>query len=269
MRKKGRERSAMAQAPADDKAGAGAGMLPASIIHGEFKGGVAAVDRALTILDAFREGDASLTLTELSKRTGFYKSTTMRLAESLERFGYLRRLEGGNYVLGPKPLHLGALYQKQFRTADYVPAALRAVVDELGEGASFFIRDNDRRICLHRADSARAVRDAVKEGDVLPLHVGASGHVLLAFNGLAGEKYDTIRRRLYSASAGERDAETDAVACPVLGVGDKIVGALSVSGPKYRMEKLPLEKVLPVLFRHAQSLTRCFGGDAETFARAR
>ena len=38
------------------------------------EGGVAAVDRALTILDAFREGDQSLTLTEISKRVG--KHTT-------------------------------------------------------------------------------------------------------------------------------------------------------------------------------------------------
>ena len=48
------------------------------------EGGVAAVDRALTILDAFREGDQSLTLTEISKRVGFYKSTTLRLAAHFE-----------------------------------------------------------------------------------------------------------------------------------------------------------------------------------------
>jgi len=73
------------------------------------EGGVAAVDRALTILDAFREADQSLTLTEISKRVGFYKSTTLRLAESLEKFGYLRRLEDGAFRLGPKPLFLGSL----------------------------------------------------------------------------------------------------------------------------------------------------------------
>lgn len=63
------------------------------------EGGVAAVERALTILDAFRESDQSLTLTEISKRVGFYKSTTLRLAESLEKFGYLRRLEDGAFRL--------------------------------------------------------------------------------------------------------------------------------------------------------------------------
>ena len=84
------------------------------------EGGVAAVDRALTILDAFREADQSLTLTEISKRVGFYKSTTLRLAESLEKFGYLRRLEDGAFRLGPKPLFLGSLYQRHFRLAEFV-----------------------------------------------------------------------------------------------------------------------------------------------------
>ena len=42
--------------------------------------GVAAVDRALAILDAFTDQDQKLSLAELAKRTGLYKSTAIRLA---------------------------------------------------------------------------------------------------------------------------------------------------------------------------------------------
>lgn len=227
--------------------------------------GVAAVDRALSILDVFDERDPSLTLTEISKRTGFYKSTTLRLTESLEKFGFLRRDESGAYKLGPKNLFLGALYQKHFHTAEFVPQALRAIVDELQEGASFFIRDDNHRVCLHRADSARAVRDSVREGDRLPINVGASGNVILAFNGLSGERYDQVRKNMYSASFGERDPETGAVSCPVFGLDQKLAGALTVSGPRYRIEELGVEKIVPVLFKYARELTRTFGGDPAAF----
>lgn len=223
--------------------------------------GVAAVERALAILDAFGDGDRSLTLAELARRTGFYKSTTLRLADSLERFGYLRRLEDGGFRVGPRPLRLGMLYQRQLRTADVVPAALRSIVAELGEGASFFVRDDDRRICLHRVDSAQSVRDAVHEGDSLPLHQGASGHLLLAFSGLSGARYDQIREQRYAGSVGERDQETSAVSVPVFGVGERLWGALTLSGPRYRMESIPVERVLAVLFRHARELTAALGGD--------
>jgi DNA-binding IclR family transcriptional regulator len=230
--------------------------------------GVAAVDRALSILDVFTENDVSLTLTEISKRTGFYKSTTMRLAESLEKFGYLRRDEEGYYKLGAKPLFLGTLYQRQFKTSDYVPHALREIVAELHEGASFFIRDDNHRVCLHRVDPARAVRDAISEGDRLPINVGASGHVILAFNGLSGDRYDQIRKKLYAASFGERDPETAAVSCPVFGLNQKLAGALAVSGPRYRIEEMGVEKILPVLFKHARELTQAFGGNPTVFDKA-
>jgi DNA-binding IclR family transcriptional regulator len=227
--------------------------------------GVAAVDRALSILDAFTENDPSLTLSEISKRTGFYKSTTLRLAESLEKFGYLRRVDSGAYKLGPKTLFLGGLYQKHFRTAEVVPKALEQIVATLNEGASFFIRSDDHRVCLHRANAARSVRDAVHEGDRLPLDVGASGHVLLAFSGAPGKRYEQIRQALYSASFGERDPETAAVSMPVFGPNQSLVGALTVSGPRYRIEQLGVEKILPVLGLQARELTAIFGGNPEVF----
>lgn len=222
--------------------------------------GVAAVDRALTILDVFKEGDQSLTLTEISKRTGFYKSTTLRLAESLEKFGYLRRLGDGAYRMGHKPLFLGSLYQKHFRSAEVVPQILRRVVDELQEGASFYVREEDVRVCLHRVDSSRAIRDSIQEGHTLPLSVGASGHVLLAFSGLSGAKYDQIRERLYAVSVGERDPETAAVACPVLGVGQSLAGSLSVSGPRYRFDDKAIETIVPALKKYAAEMSAAFGG---------
>lgn len=227
--------------------------------------GVAAVDRALSILDIFTETDVRLTLTEISKRADLYKSTAMRLADSLEKFGYLRRDEEGYYRLGAKALHLGALYQRQFRTADVVPPVLRRIVGELNEGASFYVRDGKYRVCLHRVDASRAVRDSVCEGDRLPINVGASGHLILAFSDLPGERYEEIRNKMYAASFGERDPETAAVACPVFGVGQKLAGALTISGPRYRIEGASIEKILPILFQHARQLTRVFGGNPNVF----
>lgn len=227
--------------------------------------GVAAVDRALTILDAFAADDRGLTLSEISRRTGLYKSTALRLAESLEKFGYLRRDEEGYYKLGAKPLYLGTLYQRQFRTADCVPKALREIAGELRESASFFVRDGDKRVCLHRVDAPRAVRDAISEGDRLPIDVGASGHVILAFSGQSGHRYDEIRQTMHAASYGERDPETAAVSCPVFSIHQEFAGALTVSGPRYRIEEMTAKEILLVLYRHARDLTRQFGGDPEGY----
>ena len=63
-------------------------------------GGVAAVDRALSILAAFEDGNRQLELAELARRTGLYKSTLLRLAVSLERGGMLRRGADGAFQIG-------------------------------------------------------------------------------------------------------------------------------------------------------------------------
>jgi DNA-binding IclR family transcriptional regulator len=222
------------------------------------EGGVAAVDRALSILDALTEDKVSLA--ELSKRTDLYKSTVLRLLKSLEKFGYVLRSADGSYRLGPKVLLLGSLYQRHFRTAEIVPPVLEKLSAELNEGASFYVCEDEKRICLHRVETTRAVRDSVHVGDWLPLTVGAAGHVLRAFNGARGERFDEIRRKMYAASYGERDSETAAVAAPVLGPGNQLVGALSVSGPRYRIEALGEERIVPVLFKYAKELTRTVGG---------
>ena len=222
------------------------------------EGGVAAVDRALSILDALT--DDKVTLAELSKRTDLYKSTVLRLLKSLEKFGYVLRTVDGSYRLGSKVLHLGALYQRHFHTSEIVPPVLERMAAELHEGASFYVCEEDKRVCLHRIETTRAVRDSVQVGDRLPLTVGAAGHVLRAFNGARGERFDEIRQRMYAASFGERDSETAAMAAPVLGPGNKLVGALSISGPRYRIEAAGEAKIVPVLFKYAKELTRTFGG---------
>jgi DNA-binding IclR family transcriptional regulator len=229
-------------------------------------GGVAAVERALSILDALT--DDKVTLAELSKRTGLYKSTVLRLLKSLERFGYVLRTEGASYRLGAKVLHLGSTYQRYFKTSEIVPPILVRLAEDLHEGATFYIAEDAMRVALHRVDASRAVRDSVHEGDRLPLTVGAAGHVLRAFAGEPGERMDQIRTSMYCASFGERDAETAAVACPVLGVHQKVVGALSISGPRYRIEALGTDRILPTLFKYAQALTQTFGGRLELPASA-
>jgi DNA-binding IclR family transcriptional regulator len=69
-------------------------------------GGVDAVDRAMSILAAFAAGKERLTLAQLATETGFYKSTILRLARSLEHGGYLHRDQEGVFSLGAQPMRL-------------------------------------------------------------------------------------------------------------------------------------------------------------------
>ncbi|MHA1553115.1 MAG: helix-turn-helix domain-containing protein, partial [Alphaproteobacteria bacterium] len=70
--------------------------------------GVESVERALRLLECFSGAESALSLAELSRRSGHYKSTILRLAVSLDRFGYMHRGADGRYRLGPTLWRLGA-----------------------------------------------------------------------------------------------------------------------------------------------------------------
>lgn len=215
---------------------------------------VDAVERALLILDAFQEGESSLTLAALAQKTGLYKSTILRLAGSLERFGYLVRDDRGIYHLGPSLWRLGSLYRRNFDLGEHIRPELRRIVDATSETAAFYVREGQERVCLYRLNSPRPIRHHLDEGVRLPLDRGAAGRVLLAYDGMSGEPYETIRQNGHYTSLGERDPEIAAVSVPVFDASGKLRGALSASALLSRFDAEARNAALEVMRESAHRL---------------
>ncbi|MBH1964922.1 MAG: IclR family transcriptional regulator [Comamonadaceae bacterium] len=230
-------------------------------------GGVAAVERAFTILNAFRPGDASLPLNEIARRTGMYKSTILRLITTLVQEHCIVRLDDGSYQLGSMLLHWGGLYQAALRLDDHVPPILRRLVQETGEGASFFTREGKLRVCLFRVDSSRSIRDHVHTGDLLPLDKGAAGRVLASFDRLLTPPANFPAQPLI-ATVGEREPDIAAIAAPVFGPQGSLRGALAISGPAVRFSLDLVPTMSRSLLTAAAELTRRLGGDSSLLDRA-
>lgn len=228
------------------------------------EGGVAAVDRAFAILAAFNIEQDSLSLAEISRRTGLYKSTILRLIASLEKSGFMRRTTDGRYSIGPEPLRLSQLYQTSFRLRDVIHPLLESITDESGETSSFYVMENGSRVVLFRVEPKRAVRVSVLEGARFPLHAGASGKILRAFSRNVDPALSEVRERFWACSFGERDPETTAVSVPVFSMGFELKGALTLSGPSDRLLKHHIEHAASILLRNAAIATTALGGhDAE------
>lgn len=223
-------------------------------------GGVAAVDRAFSILSAFQAEQESLGLAELARRTGLYKSTILRLITSLERAGFVRRLSDGNYSIGPEPLRLSQLYQASFRLRDVIYPLLESIAEETGETSSFYVLESGSRVVLFRVEPKRAVRVSVLEGARFPLHTGASGKILRAFSRQPDPSLTEVREQFWACSFGERDPETTAVSVPVFSTGYELKGALTLSGPSDRLLKEHIHGAASVLLRNAAIATSALGG---------
>jgi DNA-binding IclR family transcriptional regulator len=222
---------------------------------------VEAVERALSILEAFVDNEPSLSLAAIARHTGFNPSTILRLSASLMRFGYLRRLSDGRYSLGPAPLQLGTLYRNSFNLSDYIRPALAALALATEETAAFYVRDGDQRICLFRHQAHTSIRHHIEEGARLPMGIGASAHVLAAFsesddatNGAA------LRRQGHAVSLGERDPESAAIAAPVFGRDGRLMGALAIAAPLSRLLRKDRQHLISLVVAAASAVTEALGG---------
>lgn len=230
--------------------------------------GVAAVNRALSLLAAFSRERRSFTLTQLSEQTGLYKSTVLRLTESLELAGYLQRDRDGIYTLGPTPLRLASLYRTSLHPSEFVMPVLRELSQITGESAALYTRAGDKRLCAYRVSSPRAISDNVQQDELLPLDKGAGGHVLQAFTNVPGLLFDAVRACYGCLTLGERDHETAALACPVFGIDQKLEGALSVSGPLQRFTPEAIAAMHTALITAASKVTTQFGGEPSVYVHA-
>ncbi len=226
---------------------------------------VQAVDRALSILEAFTIDQNALSLKDIAKATGYYKSTILRLIGSLEAFGYIRRDQAGLYSLGPKPWQLGNRYQQSMNIESLIRPVLKQLVIYSNENASFYIKHEDQRVCLYRENSRQAIQHTVIEGEHLPLHQGAAGKVLTAFNDTdkRSDVLKKIRVQGYYFSSGERDKYTAAIAAPVFNHTNRCLGALTVSGLRERFTKTNVSKLKLAVIQKAAQLSTSLGSSLD------
>lgn len=226
--------------------------------HDAAPGGAAAVDRALSLLGAFRVGDTTLTLAELAARTNLYKSTALRLLASLEHARLVQRSVDGGYRLASEVARLNSIYSASFSLEAQLMPLMRRLVASTKESVAFHVMQGDQRLCLLRVDSPQLLRDHVRAGDVLPLNRGAGGRILMAFNGAKGRLYEQIRQDGYVVRTGDRVDGLTGISAPVWGPASEVVGALTLTLPDHRMQPVFVDK----LREAATEATLALGGTA-------
>jgi DNA-binding IclR family transcriptional regulator len=199
-------------------------------------GGAAAVDRAISLLAAFRPGDKALTVTELAERTRLYKSTVLRLLASLSQGRLVQRTTAGYWMLGPEVSRLASIYSASFSLEDVLLPEMRELVRRTQESVAFHIRQRDQRLVLFRVDSPQLLRDHARAGELLPIDRGAGGRVLMAYAGAKGPMYDQIRRDGYVVVTGDRVPGLAGISAPVWNSTRELVGALTLTAPEQRVQ---------------------------------
>ena len=210
--------------------------------------GVGVLDKAVRILATLESGPHSLS--ELVAATGIARPTAHRLAVALEFHRLVARDLMGRFVLGPRSTELAASAGEDRLLAVAGPA-LATLRDVTGESAQLYRRQGDQRICVASAERASGLRDSVPVGTTLSMQAGSAAQILLSWEdpdklhrGLNNAKFNAaslsaVRRRGWAQSVGEREVGVASVSAPVRGPNNKVIAAVSISGPIERLGRQP------------------------------
>ncbi len=200
---------------------------------------LSSVGRALTILECFNRDAFRLSLADIAKKTGFYKSTILRLLKDLQDFGYINKDMDGKYLLGSAPLRFGDIYRLAFSSGLIIQTCLQKIAERTGESTAFYIKEGDFRICLYRRHSQHMLRTHIELGDKVALSSGGSAcRVIRAYSNINAQDTDLVETRKlgHCFSDGERTPGVASVSLPIFLTDGKFAGAIVVSGASSRFD---------------------------------
>lgn len=235
---------------------------------------VRSVERALDILLCFTT-NVDLGLTEIAGKIGLHKSTVHRLLSTLEERGFVSRdAATEKYRLGMKIWELSTHLSRSDDPAVILLPAMEKVRDRLGETVSLYLREGKERLRIQAVQSNQAIRRVAQVGARLPLYVGASSKVLVAYASAEEqrklledpewpawidcnnymEQLQEILASGYAMSFEEREPGAAAISVPIANRQGIVTAALSVSGPVNRLSIDTLHEYAPYLVEAAHDM---------------
>ncbi|WP_306231919.1 IclR family transcriptional regulator [Agrococcus beijingensis] len=229
----------------------------------------------LQVLLLFTEEQPTFSVDEIVGRTGIPPQSVYRYVSLLRELGLAEEHSYGRYALTPQALALGRAAEVVYAQSSVVHERLDHLAHVSGETSLLLRRVEDHAICAELVETPQTVRLSFRIGHRMPLHRGAAPKVLLA--GLGEEwaqryfrrcmpvvpeaerterlrELSVIRERRWAESASEVDEGIWAVAAPIWN-GDRMIAALTVAGPQFRITSRKAKTIRDEVVRVAADLS--------------
>jgi DNA-binding IclR family transcriptional regulator len=235
--------------------------------------------RAFAILTSYRADDRSLTVTELTRRTGLPKPTVHRLVTQLLDWGALERT-GTEVRLGMRLFELGQMAPRQRSLRDAALPLLGDLQTATQQTVHLAVLEGAEVVYVVKLPSRNGPEVPSRIGGRMPAYCTGVGKALLAHSppavlfavveaglvrhtprtvvmpGLLQRELADIRRTGVAFEREESARGIACVACPVLDERGSAVAAVSVTGWVMRMD---VERMTSGVRTTALALSRSLG----------
>lgn len=229
------------------------------------------VEISLDVIDVIQELGGA-TIAEIASELELAESTVHGHVRTLEHNEYLIK-ENGEYHLGATFLNKGGAVKNRRKEYQLIGDCVEKLAEETGERAQFIVEEHGKGTYLHMATGDDAVHIDARLGKQSLLHHSAAGKAILSQYprdqvaeiidrwGMPQTTENTITRRdelfeelerthehRYALNMEESIEGLRAVGSAV-GTEDEVLGAISISGPTFRMKGDWLEEEIPDIIR--------------------
>lgn len=245
---------------------------------------IAVLEDAIRVLSILEQHPGGLALTQITGASGFVKNKVFRILYTLEKHGFVERLDGRDYRLGLRLLELGHHVRSQSSLIEAGREVLDRLVKATGESIFMGILSGSEALCIDARESPQSIRLYAEIGRRVPLHSGGVPKVLLAFlpdeerqallrqfeqdSGAPGVRVTAseleavlavVRRQGYAVVVDELDKGAHSVAAPIRDHTGCVVAGISIAGPSHRFTSEKIQHYIKLVLEASAEISHALG----------
>ncbi len=248
------------------------------------EGTIQSVQRAAAILKCFTKTYAEMGVIALSEELGLHKSTVSRLLSTLQQEGFVEQNpETGKYHLGLTLVTLAGIVLDRIDLPKMAQPYLNELAERTQETVNIVVLNDNECMNIGGTASPRPIQYIGRIGRRTPLHCTAAGKVLLAHlpsnerqEILAGslpaftaktvvqpevlqQSLQQVYQQGYAVVHEEYEEGLSAIAAPICDHSGRVIAAVTVSGPTYRMDEDNIERCIEPVRETARRISAQLG----------
>jgi IclR family acetate operon transcriptional repressor len=250
--------------------------------------GVRSVHGAITVLEALVESGESAKLAEIARRSGRPKPTVHRILRTFVESGYATAEGDGSYAPGPRIVMLAARLRAAIDYGRLVRPLMEDLLRVTPDTVHFALLSGTHAVYAEKVEGTAPYQMRSWIGMSCELHCTAIGKAILALlpdrkrsalldlltldshtpktittREALERELDLTLERGYSIDDEENEAGIRCVAAPVMGYGDDVLGAISISAPSFVLTHDDVVRLAPYVQEVAQRASSAVGATAQ------
>lgn len=240
------------------------------------------VARAIDIIGFVSRGNRSLG--EVAEHLDVHKSTALRLLQTLEEAGFVRRAPDSRYAMGFELIALGQLALDQVEARSIAHTSLQELAARYGHTVHLGELVGDQIVYVDKIDGRGSVAMGSRIGLPAQIHTAAVAKIITAFQPLADrdrilaaasyqrftpttltsreallEDLEASKARGWAEDNGEHEDYINCVALPIFDARGKVTHGISVTALRVAAPLKELRRCVPEFRKTAHRISQSIG----------